>query len=103
MQIVIDISDIDYSDIKEYGTILDECRDDIAKAIINGKPLPKGHGKLKDISKIDEDRIDDNNPIIYLTINGEDIEAVSLRYLDNLPTIIEADTAESEVSDADSD
>ena len=96
MQIVIDISDIDYNDIKEYGTILDECRDDIAKAIVNGIPLPKGHGKLKDISKIDEDRIDDDSPIIYLTINGEYTEAVSLRYLDDLPTIIEADKSEGE-------
>ena len=96
MQIVIDISDIDYNDIKEYGTIFDECRDDIAKAIINGKQLPKGHGQLKDVSKIDEDRIDHDNPIIYLTINGEYTEAVSLRYLEDLPTIIEADTVEGE-------
>lgn len=60
--------------------------------IANGTPLPKGHGRLVDvIGKIDEDRIDDDNPIIYLTINGEYIEAVSLDYINNLPTIIEAD------------
>lgn len=52
MQIVIDISDIDYNDIKEYGTVLDEYRDDIAKAIINGKPLPKGHGRIGDLDKL---------------------------------------------------
>ena len=66
-------------------------------AIANGTPLPKGHGKLVDISKIDEDRIDHDNPIIYLTMNGEYIEAVSLDYLNDLPTIIGADKAESEV------
>ena len=68
----------------------------IGKAIQNGIPLPKGHGRIVDIGKIDEDRIDDDNPIIYLTINGEYIEAVSLDYLNNLSTIIEADKAESE-------
>lgn len=60
-------------------------------AIKNGTPLPKGHGRLIDIGKIDEDRIDSDNPVISLTIGGEYIEAVSLDYLNNLPTIIEAD------------
>lgn len=66
----------------------------ICKAVANGKPIPKGHGKCVDIGKIEEDRIDDGNPIIYLTINGEDIEAISLDYLNNLPAIIEADEEE---------
>lgn len=57
------------------------------------KRLPKGHGRLVDISKIDEDRMDSNNPIIYSTINGEYIEAISLDYLNGLPTVIEADKA----------
>ena len=58
--------------------------------------LPKGHGRIVDVSKIDEDRIDHNNPIIYLNINGEYIEAVSLDYINNLPTIIPADTEDEE-------
>ena len=66
-------------------------------AIANGTPLPKGHGKLVDISKIDEDRIDDDNPIIYLTINGEYTEAVSLDYINNLSTIVEADTESEDI------
>ena len=65
-------------------------------AIANGTPLPKGHGRIVDIGKIDEDKIERNNPVIYLTVNGEYIEAVSLDYLNGLPTIIEADKAESE-------
>ena len=65
-------------------------------AFRNGTPLPKGHGRLIDVGKIDEDRIDHDNPVIYLTINEEYIEAVSLDYLNSLPTIIEADKAESE-------
>ena len=64
--------------------------------IVKGTPLPKGHGKLVDIGKIDKDRIESNNPIIYLTINGEYIEAISLDYLNSLPTIIEADKESEE-------
>lgn len=63
----------------------------INHAIINGTPLPKGHGKIVDIGKIDEDRVDDDNPVIYLTVNGEYIEAVSLDYLNGLPAIVEAE------------
>lgn len=68
----------------------------ICKAVANGTPLTKGHGRIVDIGKIEEDRIDDGNPIIYLTINGEDIEAISLDYLNNLDAVIESDNVESE-------
>lgn len=70
-----------------YPTIVDI----ITKAIANGTPVPKGHGKIVDISKIDDDRMDSDNPVINLTICGECIEAVSLEYLNDLPPIIEAD------------
>ena len=39
MKLIIDISVSDYDDIKTYGTVLDEDRDDIADAIKNGIPL----------------------------------------------------------------
>ena len=68
----------------------------VVDAIKNGKPIPKGHGRLIDISKIEKDRIEKDNPIIYLTTDGNYTEAVSLDYLNDLPTIIEADKAESE-------
>ena len=55
------------------------------------KRLPKGHGKIVDLGKIDEDRIEKDNPVIELTVNGEHIEAISLDYLNNLPAIVEAD------------
>lgn len=60
-------------------------------AVAKGTPLPKGHGRLVDISKIDEDMIERDNPIIYLEINGQCTEAISLDYLNDLPTIVEAD------------
>jgi len=96
MQIVIDIDENLYTRLFDNGNI-DAV--DMLKACVSirkGTPLPKGHGKIVDIGKIDEDRIDHDNPIIYLTINGEYIEAVSLDYLNSLPPIVEADKAESE-------
>lgn len=58
------------------------------------KRLPNGHGKIVDLGKIDEDRIEKDNPVIYLTVNGEYIEAISLNYLNDLPAIVEADKSE---------
>jgi hypothetical protein len=87
-------------EIYESSQIIDVKSEDVIQipleVIANGTPLPKGHGKLVDISKIDKDRIESDNPIIYLTINGQYTEAISLDYLNDLPTIIEADQAESE-------
>lgn len=91
MQIVINIRKEDYQALKQ-GHVPFNMLD----TIMNGTPLPKGHGKLVDISKIDEDKIESDNLIIYLTINGQYTEAISLDYINNLPTIIEADKAESE-------
>ena len=91
IELVIKISDEEYDAIKKHPNWYN-----IGQLIANGTPLPKGHGKIVDISKIDDDRIESDNPVIYLTINGEYIEAVSLDYLNSLPTIIEADKAESE-------
>lgn len=62
--------------------------------IKKGTPLPKGHGKIVDIGKIDEDRINGDNPVISLSIGGYCIEAVELDYLDDLPAIIEADNGD---------
>jgi predicted Zn-ribbon and HTH transcriptional regulator len=90
MEIVIKIPEDSYK-ATCVGCMLPPDVENVVQAIKNGTPLPKGHGKLVDISKIDEDRTDDNNPIIYYMTNGEYIEAVSLDYINNLPTIIEAE------------
>ena len=101
MQIVIDIPEEEYQTyINHTEAILDSSiplvHQDLLMAVINGTPLPKGHGRLVDVSKIDKDRIDHDNPIIYLTVNGEYIEAISLDYIESLPTIIEADGGDAE-------
>ena len=93
MQIVIDIPQGLKKDFEtEQWTAL-SCME-MKEALMNGIPLPKHHGRLIDISKIEEDRIEKDNPIIYLTIDGNYTEAISLDYLNNLPTVIEAEEVE---------
>lgn len=92
MKIVIDIEEKIFKEVTKYDGIVpsgNRLYDSILLSIYNGTPLPKEHGRLVDISKIDEDRMESNNPIMYLTINGQYIEAISLDYLNDLPTIIE--------------
>lgn len=86
-----DVCDTIDTDLVEYFLM-----DYLGGTVATCKSLPKGHGKIVDLGKIDEDRIEKDNPVIYLTVNGEYIEAISLDYLNGLPTMIEADKAESE-------
>lgn len=46
MQIVIDIDDIIYEDAVNSRQLFDEYVSEVAIAIMNGTPLPKGHGNL---------------------------------------------------------
>lgn len=89
IELVIDISEEDFSKAKEDSKhhMLDRVWD----AVAHGTPLPKGHGKIVDIGKIDKDRIERDNPVICCQVNGEYIEAVSLDYLNGLPAIVDAE------------
>ena len=90
MQIVIDIPDYDYSQIKEYYE-----KNDTVEAtysyIYHGTPLPKGHGRLIDYGYV-VDAIDDwVNAEEYRYTNATDYLR---KRVENVPTIIEADKAE---------
>ena len=93
MQIVIDIDDETYNDIKK-GKIYSSFRDvplESVNAIANGTPLPKGHGDL-----IDRDKIEYLKAIHDLKwgkITGKEC-ATKIRY--SAPTIIEADKEREE-------
>ena len=56
--------------------------------------VPTPHGRLVDIDKLDKDKMESDNPVMYMTVNGIYIEAVSLNYLDSLPTVVEAEVEE---------
>ena len=87
MQIVIDIPKEKYDMVrnKTYCGIYDAV---IYKAIANGIPLPKGHGKLGDLGAL-SNYFWDNRSKLY---THKDLQIV----LDNADTIIPADTESEE-------
>ena len=83
MQIIIDLPDDVYSVIvKQYRKDKElQTRDNLYKAIANGTPLPKGHGRL-----IDAD----------VAVDGMEDDYEYCEAINATPTIIEADNEESE-------
>ncbi len=95
MKLIIDIPE------EEYELIINDeaCGlHPLTRAIANGIPLPKGHGRLKDVDKFLEKVKKDREHEIYMHSWTADMV---LERLDSwyAPTIIEADKAESEVSE----
>ena len=89
MQIVIDISEDDYRKAQDGRASVSM----MLKAIRNGTPLPKGHGRLIDYGYV-VDAIDD-------WVNAEEYRYTNAtnylrKRVANTPTIIEADKGESE-------
>ena len=83
MQIVIEIPENTYNLIVRGEENRDFVyKSDLMRAILEGIPLPKGHGKL-----IDAD-----------ALNRKDVNCanVPMNFIDTAPTIIEADKSESE-------
>lgn len=78
MQIIIDIPKEKYDLCKKWKP---SERNELQEAVANGIPLPKGHGRLKDIDKIIRDGISKGFCEWY----------DEMKYA---PTIIEADKAE---------
>ena len=95
MQIVIDIDEgiaqgiIDGNN-DEPRNIVRSFQATIADAIKNGKPLPKGHGQLIDISDIE--------PMSYTVDGGyyyDDYKAIDWEDIEKAPIIIEAEREEA--------
>lgn len=79
IQIVIDIPEKLYKALKDYN---EGDAWDAVEAIINGTPLPKGHGRL----------IDANALAKRMTEYGwHHSDSTVHEFVDDLPTIIEAD------------
>lgn len=88
MQIVIELNEEVYDEILneiEHAEIAGVGLSELSIALKNGTPLPKGHGDLKDASKMIADlntvRVDNYAETIEWTCN----------VIDSYPTIIEAD------------
>lgn len=88
VEIIIKLSEEDYERLKEYEKApFNSLTSRVYESIANGAPLPANHGKIVDLGNIDKDRIEKDNPIITININGTEMEVVSLDYLDNLPDL----------------
>lgn len=88
MQMVIEIPEEVYKQIKGSDTIFRDDEKMCYEAVQNGTSLPKEHGRLKDI-----DWIDDNCPD-YRTEDGA--WCYKWEDIDNAPTIIEEDKGDKE-------
>ena len=88
MQIAIDIPEKIYTHLRDGGSIGASLM--IENAIKKGTPLPKGHGDLIDRRELKKD--------VYTTTewNGDVHRIIYEASVDDAPTIIEADKAESE-------
>lgn len=95
MQIVIEIDEETYKDIKR-GKIYSSYRDvpqESVVAIANGTPLPKGHGRLIDAEALDMKRID---YIVDGYANDKDDCKEFGMMIILAPTLVEADGGDAE-------
>lgn len=83
MQIVIDIPEEYYNILKTYGgmSVPEE-------AILNGIPLPKGHGRMVDVDKLIHSKCNECGNIKEVNCS---IPCYAVRRMLDAPTIIKAD------------
>lgn len=87
IELVIKISEENYKNIKEQVDKRDYPDMRIGRAIADGTPLPKGHGRIGDLDALRCENADFDTYNDYCTMFDE---------IDAAETIIEADKAESE-------
>ena len=89
MKLIIEISDGTYSRLKKRKeTTLD--LNIICKAVYNGTPLPKGHGRLIDVKEIESTLHSKAFDLAGTTRRYTEVRW-ALKQVRNAPTIIEAD------------
>ena len=99
MQIVIDIAESRYRLLQTQArtNLGREKLDEFAEAVLDGTPLPKGHGRLKDedeIVKAIEDRVEflRKNDAVFMRLRKDiDILGCIPKIRCEVSTIIEAD------------
>lgn len=90
IELVIKIPEETYNLVKSWNYPTDTAHRMLFELVTNGVPIPKGHGRLKDVDKLEtHDEYDGQG--FTKSVYQDDI--------DNLPTIIEADKGESEDKD----
>ena len=108
MEIVINISEEDFKSVENkiftVGEMSETTQGRIYCAIVNGKPLPKGHGRLGDLDAVMSDICSGINTMtnIGIAVDDEYLWGKLNDAIDNAPTIIEADEDKEVNADADS-
>lgn len=93
MKMVIDILEEDYKFIRDLQSLIIGGRGcgktiqyRVVNAIKNGTPLPKGHGRLKDIDRVER--------LLDLDKPDNAIAQVLKNLIESVPTIVEAESEE---------
>ena len=79
VELVVKISEEMYKKLLNKGAIM--CLSGYEGIIANGTSLPKGHGRLGDLDALED----------YIKIDADEWDRYALAYVENAPTIIEAD------------
>ena len=87
MEIVIKIPEDEYN-IAKYGQYGNINVDIVRKAIANGTPLPKGHGRLVDADALEKKMTEYINTLPLAYDEAERI-VLLMNHFDDAPTIIE--------------
>lgn len=90
MQVLIDIPEEDYNEIKEHENFIRRSRNTWKIAVLDGVVLPEKHGRLIDAGELEECKE------LMNTISGESKDAVRMDAIRNMLTIIEADGGDAE-------
>lgn len=98
MQILVEIDDKLYNRIKYLEPRANTMLDELMRSIQNGTPLPKGHGRLKDVDELLKMTKSYKSELGRLKADPfvkSGIETVE-SFIKEMPTLIEADRSEEE-------
>lgn len=95
MELVIRIPDELYKDIQKRSTEIQAEGYVLENAILNGKPLPKGHGRLIDIDLLRDQVSHDERE----AFSKHQVWLLLSIHNKKIPTIIEADTEKEDEDD----
>lgn len=97
IKVVIDIDEDVFTRLFDNGTedyaIVNDDLFAIAKAIRNGKPLSKHHGRLGDLDEL-ERKMTEYISTLPLPYNEAERIVLLMNFFDDAPTVIEADKEE---------
>ena len=96
MKLIIDIDETTYDSLKQIYNPEIGMLSPTYEAVVNGAPLPKGHGRLIDADELTKQLETVANDEWNKQVGASKGLEEAIDIVEDEPTIIEADTAESE-------